>query len=271
MNGFHNKYGKWALVAGAADGIGAGFTEALAIQKMNVVMVDYNDPALIGLSERMEQAHGIKTIRLLQDLSAHDAWKKCLQVVETLDCRLLIYVAAYSRVRLFLDNNNADLDRFLNTNTRTPLHLVRAFGSMLKLSGHGGGILLLASLAGLIGPQYVAAYAATKAFNIVLAESLYQEFKPLGIDITVCCAGTTSTPMFWSTQPRIVPKKINLMESMDVARYGLKKLGKTAICIPGWKNRINFFILTRLMPRRMAGYYVSRYMEKIYPQIEQDS
>ncbi|MCK9421186.1 MAG: hypothetical protein M0Q38_01155 [Bacteroidales bacterium] len=49
----------------------------------------------------------------------------------------------------------------------------------------------------------------------------------------VGCAGTTSTPMFWSTQPHILSRNISLMDPLDIARYGLKKLGKTAVCIPG--------------------------------------
>ncbi|MEI7980694.1 MAG: SDR family NAD(P)-dependent oxidoreductase [Bacteroidota bacterium] len=271
MNDFHLKYGEWALVAGAAEGIGAGFTEALAIRKMNVVMVDNNATALVEWSEKVERTHGVKTIRVLQDLSAKDAWAKCLQTIENLDCRLLIYVAAYSRVRLFLDHDQKDLDRFLDTNSRTPIHLVSAFADRLKKSSQRGGILLVSSLAGLIGPRYVAPYAATKAFNIILAEALYHEFKPHSIDIMVCCAGTTSTPMFWSTNPRFGSKKTDVMDPMDVVNYGLKKLGKKAICIPGWKNRLSYFILTRLMPRRLAARMVGSYMEKIYPQENQGS
>ncbi len=44
----------------------------------------------------------------------------------------------------------------------------------------------------LIGPKYVATYAATKSFSIRLAEALHDELKADGIDIMACCAGTVS-------------------------------------------------------------------------------
>ena len=60
----------------------------------------------------------------------------------------------------------------------------------------------MASLAGLWGAQLLAPYGATKAFNILLAESLHHELKSKNFDVMACVAGATSTPAYLGTNPR---------------------------------------------------------------------
>jgi len=74
MEKFLTCYGSWGLVAGAANGIGAAFSEALALSKMNLVMADINEKAMNETACRLEKSHGISTRRLVVDLSEEDAW-----------------------------------------------------------------------------------------------------------------------------------------------------------------------------------------------------
>jgi uncharacterized protein len=263
MNDFLQRYGEWALVAGAADGIGAAFSESLARKGMNLIMVDRNDDLMADLAMKLESTYGIKVTRHCQNLSEQDAWKNCMSAILPYDCRLLVYVPAYSPVRPFLQNTEADLDLFLDLNCRTLVLLVHAFATNIR-NEKPGGILLISSLAGLIGPKFSATYAGTKAFSIILAESLNAEFKEKDIDVTVCCAGITDTPTYWSSFPDNNAGSTGIMKSMDVATIALKHLGKKAICIPGWKDRLIFFFLTRLLPRKMAVRLVNRSMVKMY-------
>jgi uncharacterized protein len=262
-NEFLEQYGKWALLAGAAEGIGAAFSEVLAKKGMNLAMVDINPDKLAELSSRLEGKYGIKTRQLVNDISNLDAAGMCMDIIKDIECKLLIYVPAYSPVKRFLDNSPEELDKYINLNSRTPLHLVHLFTAQLKNLG-GGGILLMSSLAGLIGPPYSAPYAATKAFNIVLAESLSSEFRQNGIDITVCCAGQTSTPTYWSSKPSLTGNWPGVMKPLLVAEYALKKIGRKTICIPGWENRFSYFILTRLLSRRLSAAIVGKAMDKMY-------
>ena len=64
-----------------------------------------------------------------------------------------------------------------------------------------GGILLMSSLAGGQGTPIVAAYAASKAFEIVLAEGLWDELRPAGVDVLACRAGPTRTPSYEASAP----------------------------------------------------------------------
>jgi uncharacterized protein len=267
MKDFTEWQGKWALIAGAAEGIGAAFTVAVAAKGMNIIMVDVLGSSLKELASKVEKDHRISTVQLEFDLSEEKAWIKCMNAIENLDCRLLIYVPAYSPVKLFTDNTPDELDKFINLNCRTPVKMVLGFAKRVG-EEKPGGIILMSSLAGLTGPQFTAPYAATKAFTNIFGEALYYEFKRNSIDMTVCCAGPVSTPAYWSSQPHHRGRHPDILDPGFVAEFTLENLGKKAICIPGWKNRLIFFFLTRLLPRKTTGYIVNKAITKRYPQFE---
>jgi len=264
MDRFRERYGEWALVAGAAEGIGAAFTEVLARRRMNVVMVDINRKAMEQLAARMKKQYGVEIRTLPLDLASEEAWKTCAESITDIDCRLLVYVAAFSKVKPFFDNSPDELEQYIRVNNLTALRMVYGFAKPLKVRSVTGGILLISSLSGIIPPPLVAPYAATKSFLLRLAESLSQEFSPLGIDISACAAGITGTPTYFASQPRESLFTPKAMDPLKVAGFAIEKLGRQAICIPGRKNRLTCFLLTRLLPRRMSVRITGWQMRKMY-------
>jgi short-subunit dehydrogenase len=264
MKDFVSRYGEWVLIAGAAEGIGAAFSTLLSQCGMNLILADKNLLSLDLLADELEKTHGIKTIRLHQDLAEENASSDCLDKIKGVEVRFMIYVPAYSPVGHFAEYTAAEIDHFLSLNVRTPVHIVHSFLNH-RQKGQRYGIILMASLAGMLGPALAAPYAATKAFSIIFSESLFYELKGDSVDILACCAGPTSTPTYWKSNPGNQSKIIEIMQPLDVATYALKKLGKTPFCIPGWKNRLFYYFLTRVLPRKIAGTIVSRSMIKMYP------
>ena len=264
MASLRERYGDWALVAGAAEGIGESFTTSLAASGLNIILVDRNAEAMHKLSIRIEHEYQVTTLVLHLDLAAPDAAEQCMKAATSNDCRLMVYVAAYSRVSRFTELDRSELDVFLTVNMRTLLHLTHGFSNRLISAGKTGGILLISSLAGLIGPQYVAVYASTKAFSIRLAEALHDELINQGIDITVCCAGTVSTPTYWKSKPSFGKMKLQVMQPLEVAAYAIRNLGVKTVCIPGLKNRLQYFFLLNLIPRRIANRLINNAMKKMY-------
>jgi short-subunit dehydrogenase len=263
MNNLVSRYGNWAFIAGAAEGIGAAFSTALARQGMYLIMVDKNLLALNALADELEQTHRIKTLRIFQDLSEENAGNSCLDKVKDVNFRLMIYIPAFSPVGRFTEYQAEDIDRFLSLNVRTPVHLLHTFLKS-RPEDQRCGVILMSSLAGMLGPALAAPYAATKAFSLVLSESLFYELKEDKVDVLACCAGPTSTPTYWSSNPGKQNKLLGIMQPTEVAEYALKKLGKRSFCIPGWKNRLFYYFLTRIIPRKTAGNLVNRSMTKMY-------
>jgi hypothetical protein len=114
--------------------------------------------------------------------------------------------------------------------------------------GHGG-LVLVSSLAGLQEVPGLAAYSATKAFLISLAESLWSETRSAGVDVIVSCPGAVSTPGYELAARRPAP---GTMSPAQVAAATLDALGRGFRVVPGRLNKVNAFALSRLLPRRAA-------------------
>jgi hypothetical protein len=212
----------------------------------------------------MEETYRIRTRCFTLDLSSEDSAGRCMQLLAGLDCRLLIYNAAYSRVKPFLSAEPGELDLYINVNARTPLKLVFSFAQYLKAENMPGGILLMSSLAGLWGAKLVAAYSGTKAFNLLLAEAISHELKPYHIEVSACCAGATATPGYLGTNPAYGFIRPSVMKPGLVASIALKNLGKKVLIVPGFSNRMTYFLLTRILPRSVAAGLINRTMGRTY-------
>jgi hypothetical protein len=263
MNDFIKRYGEWALIAGAAEGIGEAFSLSLAERGMNLIMIDIKSQQMNTLAATITKLYNSKILCITSDLREFEASSTLPGIMRDLDCRLLIYVPAYSEIGSFRDISEKTLDSYLSLNVRTPIHMVHTFLNQIK-DGKSSGIILMSSLAALIGPALSAPYAASKAFSLILAESLFYELKKSQVDILACCAGPTSTPTFWKNTPAGNFKGIKIMRSSDVAEYAIKKLGSHFYCIPGFRNRVIYFFLTRFLPKKIAGRIVSNSMLKLY-------
>jgi short-subunit dehydrogenase len=264
MSDFAERFGQWGMVAGAAEGIGAAYCHELAREGLNVIMVDTNQTGMESLARDLEKVPCIKTASLVLDLASPDAAERCMEMIIEFDCRLLIYNAAYSRVKPFLSAKPSELDLYIDVNARTPLKLVYSFAKRLADQKRSGGILLMSSLAGLWGTRLVASYSGTKAFNLALAEALSHEFKPSGICISACCAGATATPGYLGTNPSYGLIRPSVMDPHRVAAIALANLGRKAIIIPGFSNRMTCFFLTRVLPRSLAAGLVNKTMKRTY-------
>lgn len=270
MAGFREKYGDWALIAGAAIGLGESFCVALAKKGINLFMIDNREEQLISLSGKLAKEYGIQTIPFCIDLFQTDAVEQIMVKTTAVEIRLMLYVAAFSQIRKFENYTSDDLEHYIIVNAGTPIKLVHAFSKMLIEKNQSGGILLMSSLAGLLGMQYIVPYAATKAFTWNLAESLHSELKPFKIDVMACIAGATSTEAYLGTNPQYGFIKPQVQQPLEVAELALKKLGKRALFIPGFSNRFNYFILTRILPRKMASFLTNKTMKKMYSENVED-
>jgi hypothetical protein len=162
---------------------------------------------------------------------------------------LLVYDAAYAPIGRFEDTSEDQLATAVAVNVRAPLLLAKLLSEPMIARGRGG-IILMSSLAGSQGSPNLAAYAATKSFNAILAEGLWNELKPHGVDVLACMAGAILTPGY--QQAESTKPAPGTLSAERVAEVTLNALGKGPIIIPGGVNKAARFALTRLMSRRAA-------------------
>ena len=264
MKHFKNKYGDWVLLVGSSQGIGEAFAQKLASLGLNLILVDKSQAALTSLSEQLEKGFNVEIKSLCLDLNDTSAVTVITETISSLKCKLLIYNAAYSKIKRFSHYEDYELDQFINVNMAACLRLTHAFSKYLIKKKQGGGILLISSLAGLLGMKFIAPYGASKAFSWNLAESLCHELKPHGIDVSACIVGATFTQTYLNTNPNYGKIKPQIEQPITVVENALKNLGKKPFFISGFENRLNYFLLTRILPRKMAGKLANRVIAEMY-------
>lgn len=260
-----NSYGDWCLVAGAAEGLGEAFSTTLAERGISLILVDHQKDSLDNLATSLESQFGIEVIQIKLDLESPDSIDVLMEAIRQNKCRLLIYNAAFSKVQRFVDNDPQMLDRYIGVNTRTPIQLSHAFCQFHQGNAdQRKGILLMSSLAGSWGTQLLAPYGASKAFNHILAESLHYELKGEGFDVLACVAGATSTPAYLASLPPEKRASRSTMTPKAVVNSALSALGRRSFVVPGLKNKLTYFLLSRILPRQLSLRIMNRAVGSMY-------
>ncbi len=258
---FQHRYGPWALVAGASEGLGAAFAEAVAARGLNVLLVSRRRDALDRLASDLRAKHNVEARAAAIDLGSPDLLGAVREAARDLTIGLMVYNAAYSKIGPFLDHPLDDALRTVDVNAKGPLILAHEFGRGMAARGRGG-VLLMSSLTASQGSALIAAYAATKAFNLVLAEGLWDELRERGVDVLACRAGATRTPAFEASKPRVEAGP--MMEPAEVAEEALRALGKGPSMVPGWLNAAAATVMGRLLPKRTAIHIMGSATRKMY-------
>lgn len=249
MTTFSEKYGPYALVAGASEGLGAAFAEALAARGLSLVLVARRKEKLEATADAIRARHGVDVRTVSLDLASPTLWEELEPSIADLAIGLLVYDTAYYTIGPFFSQDLESQLRHLDVNCRGPLVLVHHLGAKMVERGRGG-LLLVSSLSGNQGGPLLAHYAATKAYLNVLAEGLWYELRKGGVDVLASAAGAIATDNYARTSPNPLSMGPGPMKPVDVARESLDALGSGPVFVPGRAYRLSAFLTTRLMPRR---------------------
>src|ERR1700744_5979123 len=191
---FATKYGPWALVAGASDGVGAAFAKALAERGVNVVLLARRQAVLDQVAAEIEAQTSVSTRTIAADLSEPGAASAISAATNDLQIGMLVYCAgADPNFKPFLANSIESAEAMVQRNCIVPMQLCHHFAPAMVERG-SGGIVLFGSGAGLAGGPNMGAYGASKAFDMVFAEALWAELHDKGIDVLGLILGKTNTP-----------------------------------------------------------------------------
>lgn len=191
---FVDRYGPWALVAGASDGVGAAFAEALAERGLNVVLLARRQQKLTEVATAITERHGVETRTLPIDLAQPEAAAEVAAAVRDLSVGFLVYCAgADPDFRPFLSNSLRSAEAMVQRNCVVPMQLCHHLAPAMVERGRGG-IVIFGSGAGLVGGPNMVAYGASKAFDMVFAEALWSELHGHGVDVIGLILGKTDTP-----------------------------------------------------------------------------
>lgn len=191
---FADQCGPWAVVAGGSDGTGAAFSRELARRGVNVAIVARRAALLDELAAELRAECGVEARAVVADLADDDALAQVRAGTDDLEVGCLVYNAGTDeRLEPFLDVTAADHRLMVLRNCVTVMETAHHFGAPMVTRGRGG-VILVSSGTAWVGTPRVALYGATKAFDLVLGEALWAEWRHQGVDVLSLVLGTTDTP-----------------------------------------------------------------------------
>ena len=230
MSAFGDRYGPWAVVAGASVGIGAEFCRQIAAEGVDVVLVSRSADKLDTLAAELNAEHGVRTRVASIDLAEPGAEADLFAATLGLEVGLFVYNAgADSLNTYFLDVPAEEWHAMVRRNCAVPLLASHHYGAPMTERGRGG-ILLVTSGAAWAGGGRLTTYGGTKAFDLVFGEGLWAELRRDGVDVLSLVVGATDTPALRASLEKFgvtvddLAQVSPLADPADVAREGLEHL-----------------------------------------------
>ncbi len=231
---FPARFGTWAVIAGGSDGIGGAFAREAASRGLDVALIARRADPLDALARSLEADFGVATRTIQADLTSEDIGPTVTAATDDLDVGLFVYNAGSNpQSGHFLDQPAENALFLVSLSCRAPVVLGHHFGARLRARGRGG-LVFMSSMACLSGSGNQATYAATKAFDTTLAEGLWVELAPFGVDVLGVLAGATRTETMMDQRPEAFAEA---MDPREVARGALDHLGKGPDWVPGAENQ----------------------------------
>lgn len=210
------------LITGASSGIGKDMAKVMANKGYDLAIVARNEEELKKLANELEEKNKIKVETIAMDLSNEENCKELHRRVQNVD--ILINNAGFGDCGNFTKTSLQKEITMIQTNIIAYHILTKLYLIDMKANGRGK-ILNVASIAGFMPGPLMSTYYATKAYVVRLSEGIREELKKekSNVQISILCPGPVNTNF---NNVANVNFKIREANSMDVAKYAIKKLEK---------------------------------------------
>ena len=206
MKKIFREYKAWALITGAASGMGREYARRLALMGYDLVLVDINGKGLeetesivrheVGMSVSLPLRDGFKVMLIEQDLSQTDAADRIYAQTEAAGCEVevLINNAGVMYCQGIAETSERMLRLIMMVHMNTPLMLCRKYVNGMRERGNGY-ILNISSLAECMSWPGIGIYGATKRFVKDYSRELRIECQKTGVSVTNAYFGAVDTPL----------------------------------------------------------------------------
>jgi uncharacterized protein len=230
---WRDRYGPWAVVTGASDGIGLEIARDLAKRDLNLVLVARRGEKLASAADEIKTATSVETRVIAADLGKANDVERVLRDTQHLDVGLLVASAGFGTAGNFLTTNARDEINIVDVNCRAVLAMSKEYAGRFA-ARKKGGLILFGSIVGFQGVGNTANYAATKAYIQTLAEGLAIDLKPHGIDVLSCAPGPVESG--FAARSNLSPAKS--ADPRTVARETVAALGRKTTVKPGIMSKV---------------------------------
>ncbi|MES2494394.1 MAG: SDR family NAD(P)-dependent oxidoreductase [Pseudomonadota bacterium] len=222
---FAEKYGPWAIIAGASEGTGREFARQVAAQGVNCILIARRQDPLDEVATQIRAESGVECVTASIDLARPEAFDRIVEASGEREVGLFISNAgADPNGSRFLDKPVQSWVDLINRNVMTSVRCCHHFGGQMRERGRGG-IIFVGSAACYGSGPHLATYCGVKAFDLCFAEGLWSELKPHGVDVLYHVMITTDTPALRELlESKGLPVPADVASPVDVAAEGLARL-----------------------------------------------
>jgi short-subunit dehydrogenase len=199
---YREQYGDWALVLGGSEGLGRAMAMDLASRGMNVALAARREGPLEDAARLIADTHGVRTRKIRLDLADENVVRAIEDGMAGDDVSFIAYNAAAEPYGEFLDIPLDEHMFNIAVNVIAPTKIVHHFGRGMVARGKGG-IVLCSSLASAMGLRLWVGYGASKSYENILGEGLWDELRLHGVGACSFMIGTTYTDSFIRTQEKL--------------------------------------------------------------------
>jgi NAD(P)-dependent dehydrogenase (short-subunit alcohol dehydrogenase family) len=188
--------GKVAIVTGASSGLGRRFGLILAKAGAKVAIAARRADRLGDLAREIEAFDG-RAVPIPLDVTDPSSVRQAVATAETElgSISILVNNAGTVLVKPLLDHDEADWDRVVDTNLKGAWLMAQEVARHMVRLGHGGSIINMASMLGLVTQPHVPSYCASKAAVIHLTRAMAVELAPHKIRVNAIAPGYFESEM----------------------------------------------------------------------------
>jgi short-subunit dehydrogenase len=243
--------GRYVLVTGASSGLGREIARTIARDYHgHVIAVARRADRLAELARELSERWGATMVPITADLTRGQDVERVF--VEATAGRSVYGVILNAGVTFYgeaLSQNAASVETLLATNTMAPVRLAQLFGRHLVERNEGGGMLLVASMAGLVPMPYQAVYGGTKALLASFGLALREELRRSGVSVSIFAPGGIATEMLdlSGLSAKFAPDGIGMMSADVCATAAVRAfVTRRALVVPGAMNRLTAWLMNCL-------------------------
>lgn len=254
-----NRKYTYAIVTGAASGMGRCYALQLAEMGYGVLLVDINGDAAQTLSDQIIREYDVPAPVLCMDLTLPDAAEQVANLCKEKEwCVEILINNAGMLITTPIEETEPDrLQRIMALHCTTPLLLCRQLIPLMKEQGKGY-ILNISSITAWMDWPVIGMYGCTKRFVKGYSRALRIECLDSPVGVTTAIFGAVDTPLLGNLpfmRYRNLLLRLGFMISPEKAtRLALKAMFKRkATLIPCLSDRI-VIMLCPLMPSFLLHY-----------------